>query len=149
MPLFAELAQMLDKPGKAIVMNVVAIEGGRLAVTVVPKGDWKERALGAGLSVQAGADELDAGLIEQLRRYAATHKSLAEQVDSTIQVMQAAEQASREKAQAAIKKVPPPKATAPATSSPAANAPAKAESSTPAGPAKARQEGEKETIDLF
>lgn len=102
--MFTELAGLLDKPGVALSLNVVSLEGGRLAVTVLPKGDWKDKALGTGMTVQGTAQELDEGFAEQIGRYTNARKSLAEQVDATLQVLGAAEKEAKEKGASAVKK---------------------------------------------
>lgn len=145
MTMFSQLAALLDKPGKALVMNVIALDGGKLALTVLPKGEWKEAALGTGLSVQATPEELDAHLMEQLTRYTAAHKSLAEQVDSTVQIIAAAERENKAKAQSAIKKATTPVAAAAAkVATPQVGAATAAVGATP----KAEAE-QKDTVDLF
>jgi len=145
MTLFAELAKMLDKPGKALVLNVIALDSGKLALTVLPKGEWKEAALGTGLSVQATPDELDTHLIEQLARYTSAHKSLAEQVASTVEVMAAAERENKQKAQTAIKKAASATPAAKPATTPTNQAPTAAATSAPA----AADAPQKDTVDLF
>lgn len=147
MTLFAELAKMLDKPGKALALNVIALEGGKLALTVLPKGEWKDAALGAGLAVQATPEELDAHLIEQLARYTSAHKSLAEQVQSTVDIIAAAQRENAAKAQSAIKKATTP-TTAAAKTTPSAAAPGNTTPATAVATTTKATE-QKDTVDLF
>lgn len=102
--MFVEMNQLLQTAGMALALNVVSLGDGRLSVSVIPKGDFKNPALGTGMSVQGTAEELDAGLGEQINRYVAARRSLSEQVDATLQVIEAAKTASQKEAGTAISK---------------------------------------------
>jgi PRTRC genetic system protein E len=142
--MFKELAKLLDAPGAALTLNVVALEGGRLSVVVIPKGEWKDKTLGTGMSVQATPEELDEGLAEQISRYRVAHKSLKEQVDSTLSVISAAEKESAGKASTAIKKAAagPTKPVAPVK-------PVVASTTAAVGHSTAGEEEADGVVDLF
>ena len=101
--MFSTMAQLLDKAGAALVITVVADGKGELEVAVIPKGTFKESALGVGLKVKGTPEALDADLAGQLARYVAQRSSLAEQVDATLAVLQAAQEANKGKAVKAVK----------------------------------------------
>lgn len=93
---------------------------GRMTVHVIPKPkkDVDEPALTKALSLTATPQELDAGFVEALRGYREVRHSLAEQVEATKEVLEAAKLASVKKAGDAASKAakPAPSArTAPAT----------------------------------
>lgn len=141
--MFIELSKMLEAAGSALSLNVVSLGDGRLAVTVMPKGEWKNKALGAGLSVQGTAQELDEGLVEQIERYTTARKTLSEQTEATLKVIAAAEKETKEKASAAIKKAG---ATPKVTAAPA-KPPAKVNAAS--NEVEDADDEESATVDLF
>ncbi|EER62159.1 conserved hypothetical protein [Acidovorax delafieldii 2AN] len=91
-----------------LTMTVSADEkSGRLTVNVIPKPrqDAGEAALTQPLSLTATPQEFDAGFIEALRGYREVRQSLAQQVEATKEVIEAAKAASVKKASDATVKV--------------------------------------------
>ncbi|MGE0370812.1 MAG: PRTRC system protein E [Gammaproteobacteria bacterium] len=111
--MFKELAQMLGE-GDGLVITVVALKEGRMALTVLPKGDFKNKDLGAGLALEATPEEFDAGLAEHLTGYVNQRKSLKEQIETQTLVLAEAERESKAATAKAISKATAGKA-APAT----------------------------------
>ena len=101
--MFQELAKMLDE-GDGLAITVVALKEGRLALTVVPKGDFKNKDLGAGLALEATPAEFDADLAEHLSAYVNQRKSLKEQIETQTLVLAEAEKASKTATATAISK---------------------------------------------
>lgn len=87
---------------------------GRMTVHVIPKPkkDVDEPALTKALSLTATPQELDAGFVEALRGYREVRHSLAEQVEATKEVLEAAKLASVKKAGDAASKAAKPAASA-------------------------------------
>lgn len=120
--MFQQLAKMLGE-GDGLAITVVALKEGRLALTVVPQGEFKNKDLGVGLSLEATPAEFDADLAEHLSAYVNQRKSLKEQIETQALVLAEAEQASKAatakviskagatKAAPAAKKPEPAKAT--------------------------------------
>jgi PRTRC genetic system protein E len=101
--MFQQLAQMLGE-GDGLVITVVALKEGRLALTVVPKGEFKNKDLGSGLSLEATPEEFDADLVEHLSAYVNQRKSLKEQIEAQTLVLAEAEKASKSATASAISK---------------------------------------------
>lgn len=97
---------------------------GRMTVHVIPKPkkDVDEPALTKALSLTASPQELDAGFVEALRGYREVRHSLAEQVEATKEVLEAAKQASVKKAGDAASKAAKPAASARSAPTPATTA---------------------------
>ena len=87
---------------------------GRMTVHVIPKPkkDVDEPALTKALSLTATPQELDAGFVKALRGYREVRHSLAEQVEATKEVLEAAKLASVKKAGDAASKAAKPAASA-------------------------------------
>ncbi|WP_406625398.1 PRTRC system protein E [Acidovorax sp. SDU_ACID1] len=108
-----------------LTMTVSADEkSGRLTVNVIPKprADAAEPALAQPLSLTATPQEFDTGFIDALCGYRETRQSLAQQVEATKEVIEAAKAASVKKASEATAKASAAKVApkpAPAASSPA------------------------------
>lgn len=119
MTMFEELQALAT--GATLTMIVSADEKtGRMTVHVIPKPkkDVDEPALTKALSLTATPADFDAGFIEALRGYRECRQSLAEQAESTKEVLEAAKLASVKKAGDAAAKAAKP--AAPARSTPAA-----------------------------
>lgn len=86
---------------------------GRMTVHVIPKPkkDVDEPALTKALSLTATPQELDAGFVDALRGYREVRHSLAEQVEATKEVLEAAKLASVKKAGDAASKAAKPAAS--------------------------------------
>lgn len=87
---------------------------GRMTVHVIPKPkkDVDEPALTKALSLTATPQEFDAGFVQALRGYREVRHSLAEQVEATKEVLEAAKLASVKKAGDAASKAAKPAASA-------------------------------------
>ena len=142
--MFVELSKMLEQKGSAVTINVTSLGDGRLSVMVLPKGEWKENTLGQGMTLKATPEELDADFVSGLERFVPAHKSLQEQVESTMAVLEAATKESKSKAATAIKKVA-------GSQSEAGNKVVAATPSPVPSPAKSASvpKAEPDTIDLF
>jgi PRTRC genetic system protein E len=116
MTMFEELHALAT--GATLTMIVSADEKtGRMTVHVIPKPkkDVDEPALTKALSLTATPQEFDAGFVEALRGYREVRHSLAEQVEATKEVLEAAKQASVQKAGDAASKAAKPAASARST----------------------------------
>lgn len=87
--MFKELSSMLEV-GDALVINVVALKGGLLGLTILPQGEFKNPGLGAGMKLEATPQELDDDLAGLLTTYVAKRVSLREQVEAAGVVLDAA-----------------------------------------------------------
>ncbi len=110
--MFQQLATMLNE-GDGLAITVVALKDGRLALTVVPQGDFKNKDLGVGLSLEATPAEFDADLADHLSAYVNQRKSLKEQIETQTLVLAEAEQASKAATTKAISKAGATKAAPP------------------------------------
>jgi len=110
--------QALLKNGGSINMLIAANKDGTLSVTVLPKpsktGD-DTAALSTPLSLTATADELDAEFVTLLSNYVGSHESLAEQIENTNAILEAAKKESQKKATTSISKSSTAKPATPAT----------------------------------
>jgi PRTRC genetic system protein E len=99
--------QALLKNGGSINMLIAGNKDGTLSVTVLPKpsktGD-DTAALSTPLSLTATADELDAEFVTLLSNYVGSHESLAEQIENTNAILEAAKKESQKKATTSISK---------------------------------------------
>lgn len=101
--MFVELEKLLGETGAAMSMHVVAVGNNQLTVTILPKGNFKDSAMGVGLSVTGTPLELDSDLPGEIERYSQARLSLKEQADATIKILEAAALESKQKASTAIK----------------------------------------------
>lgn len=99
--------QALLKNGGSINMLIAGNKDGTLSVTVLPKpsktGD-DTAALSTPLSLTATADELDEEFVTLLSNYVGSHESLAEQIENTNAILEAAKKESQKKATTSISK---------------------------------------------
>lgn len=93
--------------GAGITAAIVGEPDGRIRVTVIPKsthtGDGAI-ALNTPLQLTGTAEELDAEFAPLLTRYTEKHLGLAEQMESTAAILDAAKKASADKAGKALAK---------------------------------------------
>lgn len=126
-----------------LTLTVSADEkSGRLTVNVIPKPrkDVSEPTLAQPLSLTATPQEFDEGFIAALTGYREVRQSLAQQVEATKEVIEAAKAASVKKAsEAASKAVRPGAAVGGAAGAAGKSASA---ASAPAQPATAKDEDE-------
>ena len=100
--MFQQLEAILRETGK--VTLTLKMAGDQMAVVVMPCGDSKEAALRQPLVLTALPAELDDGFVAALQSFHGAHRSLAEQVSATNEILQAAEQSQAGKAQKALSK---------------------------------------------
>lgn len=93
----------------------LSMDGDRMVVVLMPKGDSKEAVLRQPLILTATAAELDEGFVASVQSYTSAHKSLDEQVAVTTAILQEAEKSQAGKAQKALSKKSPPALPAPAS----------------------------------
>lgn len=140
--IFKSLEAMLGKDA-ALVLTLARGEGENLTVAVCPKGEFKNGALGLGLTLTATAQELDREFVDALVGYQAKRRSLREQVEAAELVLAEAGKSITAKAAAAVAKSA---ATTPgAKKGTPAPAPAQAEPADSGSSADAKSEA----IDLF
>lgn len=101
--MFKQIAEMLE-PGSAMVLTVAKEKDGRLCVQVRPVGEFKNAALGQGITFTDTAEVIEAEFEEAMRTYGVAHKSLSEQVADRVRVLEAAAQAEKDTKATAIKK---------------------------------------------
>lgn len=111
--MFQQLEALVRETGKVTLM--MKITGDQMSVVVVPCADAKEAALRQPLVLTATPAELDEGFVQALRSFEGAHRSLAEQVSATTEILQAAEKSQAGKAQKALSKGSKPALPAPAT----------------------------------
>jgi PRTRC genetic system protein E len=104
--MFKQLECLL-KNCASINMILAANKDGTLSVTVLPKpkqsGD-ETLSLSTPLSLTATAEELDAEFATLLGNYVGSHQSLAEQLENTNAILEAAKKESQKKATSTISK---------------------------------------------
>jgi PRTRC genetic system protein E len=100
--MFQQLEAFVRETGKVTLTMKMA--GDQMAVVVMPCGESKEAALRQPLVLTALAAELDEGFVEALESFHGVHRSLAEQVSATNEILQAAEKSQAGKAQKALSK---------------------------------------------
>jgi PRTRC genetic system protein E len=101
--MFKQISEMLEV-GSALVLSVAKEKDGKLCVQVRPVGEFKNPALGQGITFTDQAEVIDAEFAQTLASYGPAHKSLREQVEDRVRVMEAAAQAEKELKADAIKK---------------------------------------------
>lgn len=111
--MFQQLEALVRETGK--VTLTLKMAGDQMSVVVVPCGDSKEAALRQPLVLTATPAELDEGFAQALQSFEGAHRSLAEQVSATTEILQAAEKSQAGKAQKALSKGSKPALPAPAT----------------------------------
>lgn len=113
--MFKQLQALLNNGG-SINMLIAGNKDGTLSVTVLPKpsktGD-DTAVLSTPLSLTATADELDAEFVTLLSNYVGSHQSLAEQIENTNAILEAAKKESQKKATTSISKASAAKSAAP------------------------------------
>ncbi len=101
----------------AVTLSVASAEDGKLRVTVLPKPRQKTEGDGAALAtplvLTGSPDELDANFEQLVATHVRAQQSLAEQLEATTAVIEAAKKAASSKAAKAVSK---PAATAKAAS---------------------------------
>lgn len=113
--MFQALKQLLADSGE--IRIVLRADGDNMKVIVSPTkaGDKSKPVLASPLALCASAEELDAGFIEAISTYTASHKSLAEQAEATATILKEAERAQVKKA--TVKTVAKPGSTKPSVQS--------------------------------
>ncbi|RQM45202.1 PRTRC system protein E [Paraburkholderia bannensis] len=109
--MFQQLEALVRETGKVTLMMKMA--GDQMSVVVMPCADSKESALRQPLVLTATPAELDAGFVQALQSFEGAHRSLAEQVSATTEILQAAEKSQAGKAQKALAKGSKPALSAP------------------------------------
>ncbi|WP_321788207.1 PRTRC system protein E [Paraburkholderia sp. J94] len=109
--MFQQLEALVRETGKVTLMMKMA--GDQMSVVVMPCADSKEAALRQPLVLTATPAELDAGFVQALHSFEGAHRSLAEQVSATTEILQAAEKSQAGKAQKALSKGSKPALPAP------------------------------------
>ncbi|MEK6418042.1 MAG: PRTRC system protein E [Burkholderia gladioli] len=100
--MFQQLEAFVRETGK--VTLTIKMAGEQMSVVVVPCGDSKEAALRQPLVLTATPAELDEGFVQALQSFEGAHRSLAEQVSATTEILQAAEKSQAGKAHKALSK---------------------------------------------
>lgn len=111
--MFQQLEAFVRETGKVTLTMKMA--GDQMSVVVVPCGDSKEAVLRQPLVLTATPAELDEGFAQALQTFEGAHRSLAEQVSATTEILQAAEKSQVGKAQKALSTGSKPALPAPAT----------------------------------
>jgi PRTRC genetic system protein E len=112
--MFQQLEAFVRETGKVVL--TLKMTGDQMAVVVMPDADSKEAALRQPLILTAAPAELDEGFADALRTFEGAHRSLADQVSATTEILQAAEKSQAGKAQKALSKSLTPALTANASS---------------------------------
>ena len=107
---FQELKSLLEGCA-ALAVTLSSGRDGTITVTVrpTPKEAKDAEALAIPLVLTGSAEELDAQLAGLLRSYAEEHQSLAEQLEATRNILEAAKKDASKKAEGAIRKGAPAK----------------------------------------
>ncbi|MDQ7980340.1 PRTRC system protein E [Paraburkholderia sp. SARCC-3016] len=100
--MFQILEPMVRAIGKLSLS--LKMDGERMVVVVVPRGDSKEAVLRQPLVLNGLPVELDEGFAAAVQSFSAAHRSLDEQVAATTAILQAAEKSQAGKAQKALTK---------------------------------------------
>ncbi|WP_321817859.1 MULTISPECIES: PRTRC system protein E [unclassified Paraburkholderia] len=111
--MFQQLEAFVRETGKVTLTMKMA--GDQMSVVMVPCGDSKEAALRQPLVLTATPAELDEGFVQALQTFEGAHRSLAEQVSATTEILQAAEKSQAGKAQKALSKGSKPALATPAS----------------------------------
>lgn len=104
--MFKQLSPLLETC-ISLTIILVSNKDGTISATVLPKSKQTGEdavALGTPLSIKATADELDADFAQVLSDYVNSHQSLAEQLENTKSILDAAKADSQKKATTAISK---------------------------------------------
>lgn len=105
--MFAELSTLVRASEKVVL--TLAMHGDALSVVVMPVAKKAEDpALAAPLAISGSPEELDDGFVEALQSYVATRRSLAEQVEATNSILEAAKASQSTKATEALTKAAAP-----------------------------------------
>lgn len=129
MSMFEELFALASTASLALTISADA-KSGRMTINVIPRPnkDANDPALSKALTLTATPQEFDEGFIAALKGYRETRQSLADQVEATKEVLEAAKAASVKKATEASTKAradkpgaPLPKPAAPAAAAAAAS----------------------------
>ncbi|WP_199545287.1 PRTRC system protein E [Paraburkholderia kururiensis] len=110
--MFEQLEAFVRETGK--VTLTLKMAGDQMAVVMVPGSDSKEAAMRQPLVLTASPAELDEGFADALRTFQGAHRSLAEQVSATTEILQAAEKSQAGKVHKALSKGSKPALPAPA-----------------------------------
>lgn len=99
MSMFQELFSLAAGASLTLTLSADA-KTGRMTINVIPRPhkDGDEPALAKALSLTATPQEFDEGFVAALRGYREARQSLADQVEATREVLEAAKQASVKKA---------------------------------------------------
>jgi PRTRC genetic system protein E len=111
--MFQQLEAFVRETGKVALTMKMA--GDQMAVVVMPCSDSKEAALRQPLVLTGSPAELDEGFVAALQSFHGVHRSLAEQVSATTEILQAAEKSQAGRAQKALSKGSKPALPAPAS----------------------------------
>jgi len=89
-----------------ITLSIIANDNGTITVTLIPKAkkEGGEAALNTPLSLTGTPEELDAEFANILTSYTAKRQSLAEQLEATEAIMEAAKKESSKKASKVVAK---------------------------------------------
>ena len=91
----------------SLSVTLVSNANGTITVTVIPKsnkGSENSAALNTPLSLTGTPEELDAEFVSILSKYTDSHKSLAEQLETTEAILEAAKKEAATKATKAVTK---------------------------------------------
>ena len=99
MSMFQELFSLAAAASLTLTISADA-KAGRMTINVIPRPhkDGDEPALAKALSLTATPQEFDEGFVAALQDYREVRQSLADQVEATKEVLEAAKQASVKKA---------------------------------------------------
>lgn len=159
MSMFEELFALASGASLALTISADA-KSGRMTINVIPRPakDGDDPALTKALSLTATPQEFDDGFIPALKGYRETRQSLADQVEATREVLEAAKAASVKKATEASTRARPDKPAAPTPKAGTSNpSPAASTTSDPdtddadasAGEPRAPAKAAGEVADLF
>lgn len=104
--MFKQLLPLLETC-TSLTIILASNKDGTISATVLPKSKQtgeESAALSTPLSIKATADELDANFAQVLNDYVSSHQSLAEQLENTQSILDAAKAESQKKATTAISK---------------------------------------------
>ena len=155
MSMFQELFSLAAGASLTLTLSADA-KTGRMTINVIPRPhkDGDEPALAKALSLTATPQEFDAGFVAALRGYREARQSLAEQVEATREVLEAAKLASVRKATdantkaRADKPILAQKPAVPSASPPVSKSVVDEDNSSPVAPLVQTQ-GVGEAMDLF
>lgn len=111
--MFEALSEFVRNAGKVAV--TLAMKDDQMVVVVMPMTVSKEAVINQPLTLTGSPQELDEAFVEAITNYTAARRSLVEQVESTVAILEAAKKESAGKAQKALsgkaKALSAPKAT--------------------------------------